>query len=191
MEPLSGATMNAHKRLQVNLWLPKTWFTPQAGVLNSLVTGYGPGANSAVHANFFNQVPNETSDVPTTLSKLFVPISIYDESTYTYTIYAGHCMLSLGFAAILPVQRLRHFIVHVLTCCLCVRSTCSAGQIKDDDAKEFREKIYDNRDLADNLRIIFIVVGAFFMVAALGCFYHFSRKGTGMDRLESKADLTN
>jgi len=38
MEPLSGATMRANKRLQVNVWVPKTWIVPQASVIPAAVS---------------------------------------------------------------------------------------------------------------------------------------------------------
>lgn len=108
-------------------------------------SGQTVGKPSLVHSDFFAQVPNEVGAVPSTQSRLFIPLTIYDE----------------------------------------------AAEIKDKDANSFKSKIYDNRDIADALRIAFIAGGGFFMLVALGCFYHYHRKAdSSITRLDSKQDMT-
>lgn len=58
----------------------------------------------------------------------------------------------------------------------------SVAQIQPKDADTFKSKIYNNRDIADALRIAFIAGGGFFMLVALGCFYHYHRKSSGLSR---------
>lgn len=71
------------------------------------------------------------------------------------------------------------------------------GLIKDKDASDFKDAVYGNRDAAEVIKIVFIIVGFFWMVGSIVMIIYWvkrSRSGADttsgeMSRLDSKANL--
>lgn len=65
-----------------------------------------------------------------------------------------------------------------------------AGEIKDDDASDFRRAVYGTRDLSDILTIVFLAVGIVLVVVGIFCIVYQARKAPeGMQSLPSKSAL--
>lgn len=66
-----------------------------------------------------------------------------------------------------------------------------SGEIDDDDAKDFREGVYDNRDLAEVLSVVFLVVGIALAAGSTICLVYYCRKkdDAKQERVPSQVSL--
>jgi hypothetical protein len=66
------------------------------------------------------------------------------------------------------------------------------GIIKNNDAEDFKDAIYGNRDLADKVAISGLAIGIFLVLVSIACIVTYARKGgatttDGMKRMETNA----